>query len=195
MKKENIYFHVRGSAPSRSGSGLTSTARRRRTMSERILRTINCGIMILAIFAIAAAAVSAQNEPPQRSLAGVWEVTTTPRNCTTGVPLPAAAFQAIYMFHKDGTLVSWYSQGTPAPGQGLWRREPGWSDYSFKLRRLLRTTTSPPVFAGTQELGGTIRLSESGDEYTSEEYMIVYGLDGVPSTPSCINSVGRRLSF
>jgi hypothetical protein len=150
---------------------------------------------ILTMFAVTHATVMAQSDPPARSPEGVWEVTTTPRNCATGDPVPTAAFRGLYTFHKDGTVISWYSSGTPAPGHGLWRREFGRTDFSFKLRRLLRTTTTPPVFSGTQELGGTLTLSESGDQYTSVEYMIVYDVNGVPGTPACIDSVATRFTL
>lgn len=165
-------------------------------MKRKTLATIKYRLITIAIaLSISQAMVSAQNAPPERTLEGVWEVRTTPRNCTTGDPIPAAAFVGLYTFHKDGTMISWYSSGTPATGQGLWRRELGWSDYSFKLRRLLRSTTTPSVFSGKQEIGGTLTLSESGDEYTSDEYMIVYSIDGVPGTPACINSVGTRFKL
>ena len=163
-------------------------------MKSAAASTISKKIMVIVI-AIAASQVPviAQSEAPNRSMEGVWTVKTTPRNCTTGDPIPPAAFEAIYSFYRDGTMISWYSMGTPSTGQGLWRRELGWSDYSFKLVRILRSTTG--VFSGRQEIGGTLVLSESGDEYTSDEYMIVYSIDGVPGTPSCINSVGKRFTL
>src|SRR5688572_11786151 len=158
--------------------------------------TIKYGMTAIVItLAVVQATLLAQGEVPERSLEGMWEVTTTPRNCATGEPIPTAAFRALYTFHKDGTLINWYSQGTPATGHGLWRRELGRTDYSFKLRRLLRTTTVPAVFGGTQEIGGTVTLSDSGDEFASDEYMIVYSPDGVAGTPACINSVGTRFKL
>ena len=151
-------------------------------------------IVILIAFALLQINVDAQdNNGQERSLTGVWEVKTTPRNCSTGDPIPAAAFVALYTFHQDGTMISWYSSGTPSMGQGLWRRENGWSDYSFKLVRILRGTTG--AFSGKQEIGGILALSESGNEYTTDEWMIVYGLDGVPTTPACISSVGTRFKL
>ncbi len=160
------------------------------------ISTIKYGLMAIVVaLAVVQTTVFAQGEAPKRSLEGVWEVTLTPRNCATGEPIPAAGFRAMFTFHKDGTLTNWYSQGTPATGHGLWRSKLGRTDYSFKLRRLLRTTTTPAVFSGTQELGGTMTLSESGDEYTSDEYMIVFDVNGVPGTPACLNSVGTRFKL
>lgn len=160
-------------------------------MKINTLSTMKYGIIAIFIaFACSQVTVKAQVE---RSLEGVWEARTTPRNCTTGDPIPAAAFESLYTFHRDRTMASWYSSGTPAAGHGLWRRENGWNSYSFKLIRILRTPAG--VYSGKQVLGGTIELNEAGDEYTSDEYMIVYGIDGVPTTQSCINSVGRRFKL
>jgi hypothetical protein len=156
--------------------------------------TTHCGIIVILIaFLLLQINVDAQDRSLERSLEGVWQVRTIPRNCTTGEPIPAAAFEALYTFHRDRKMTSWYSSGTPSPGQGLWRSELGWRDYSFRLVRILRTPTM--VYSGKQEIGGTLTLNESGDLYTSDEYMIVYSIDGVPSTPACINSVGTRFTM
>ena len=150
-------------------------------------------MLVMITLAMAQASVTAQNEPPERSIEGVWEVATTPRDCTTGEPIPTATFVGLYTFHKDGTMISWYSSGTPSTGHGLWRRETGWSDYSFKLVRILRNTAG--VFSGKSEIGGTLTLSESGDQYTSDEYNTAYSIDGVPGIPRCTNSVGTRFKL
>jgi hypothetical protein len=156
--------------------------------------TIKYGLMAIVIaLAVMQSTVFAQGEAPKRSLEGVWELRTTPRNCTTGDPIPTAAFEAIYTFQSDGTLSATVSGGAPFPFHGLWRREHGWSDYSFKQVRILRNAAG--LFSGKQEIGGTLTLSESGDELTSDEYMIVYSIDGVPGTPACINSVGTRFKL
>lgn len=144
---------------------------------------------IIVALAFSVANVTAQNGA-SRSLEGVWEVKTTPRNCTTNDPIPAAAFEVLYTFHMDGKMTATVPTGTPLPFHGLWRREHGWSDYSFKQTRFLRSATG--TFSGKQVMGGTLTLSESGEEYTSNEYMIVFSVDGIPATPTCINSVGKR---
>lgn len=41
----------------------------------------------------------------------------------------------------------------------------------------------------------TLVLSESGDEFTTDAYTIVYSVDGIPGTPSCSNSVGTRFKL
>lgn len=172
----------------------TTSGMEKKTMIKTRLVAIKYGLIAIAIgLSISQATISAQEEPPVRGLEGVWEVTTTPRDCTTGEPIPTAAFVGLYTFHGDGTMISWYSSGTPSTGHGLWRRESGWSDYSFKLVRILRSTTG--IFSGKGEIGGTLTLNESGDQYTSDEYSIAYSIDGVPGTPRCINSVGTRFKM
>lgn len=163
-------------------------------MIKTRLAAIRYGLIAIAIgLSISQATISAQEEPPVRDLEGVWEVTTTPRDCSTGEPIPTAAFVGLYTFNGDGTMISWYSSGTPSTGHGLWRREAGWRDYSFKLVRILRSTTG--IFSGKGEIGGTLTLNESGNQYTSDEYSIAYSIDGVPGTPRCINSVGTRFKM
>jgi hypothetical protein len=159
-------------------------------MKSKRFKKFNSAAVIVILVVVQAATARAQDGGPERLLTGVWEVATTPRDCATGEPIPAAAFVGLYTFHGDGTMMSWYSSGTPSTGHGLWKRERGWGSYSFKLARILRATTGG--FSGKQEVGGTVTLSENGDGYASDEYMIVYDLNGVPGTPRCINSVGTR---
>ena len=163
-------------------------------MKHSTLSILKTAIMAITIALITPQIAESQDQAPERTLEGVWEVTTMPRNCTTGDPVPTAAFVAIHTFSRDGTMNSTVSSGTPLPFHGLWRREMGWSEYSFRRIRILRSSTTN-LYAGKQEIGGTLTLSESGDEYSSDEYMIVYSVDGVPSTPACINSVGTRFKM
>ena len=62
---------------------------------------------------------------------------------------------------------------------GLWRRDRGWSDYSFKFVHLRRNLTTG-LFAGKQEGGGTLVLSESGDEFTTGGSTTVFDVNGNP---------------
>ncbi len=73
-------------------------------IKTRLAATIKLGLIAIAIaLSSSQATVSAQKEPPERSLEGVWEVTTTPRDCTTGEPSPPAFF-GLYTFN-NGQLV------------------------------------------------------------------------------------------
>jgi hypothetical protein len=185
-------------------------------MKRTTLRNMKCGIimtvviLMISVVPVTAQSVTAKDEAPERSLAGtqsrgrerslegVWLVTITPRNCTTGDPIPTAAFESLYTFHRDGTMLVSFRNNTfvleRTAAHGLWRRDRGWSDYSFKFVHLRRNLTTG-LFAGKQEGGGTLVLSESGDEFTTDGYSIVYSVDGIPGTPGCSNSVGTRFKL
>lgn len=174
-------------------------------MKRTTLRNMKCGIILtvvilmISVAPVTAQFVTAKDKAPERSLEGVWLVHTTPRNCATGDPNPTAAFESLYTFHRDGTMLvslrnnSLVLERTAA--HGLWRRDHGWSDYSFKFVHLRRNFTTG-LFAGKQESGGTLVLSESGDEYTTDGNTIAYNVDGTPAGPGgCSNSVGTRFKL
>ncbi|MGH9949670.1 MAG: hypothetical protein ACRD6X_21075, partial [Pyrinomonadaceae bacterium] len=131
----------------------------------------------------------------RRTLIGVWEVTVTPRFCTTGDPIPNAAFQALFTFHRDSTLSAWFQNAqitlTRSPSHGLWKRERGWSDFSFKFVHLRYNSTG--AFIGKQEAEGILVLSESGDEITTDSSTQIFDVNGIPTgIIGCSTSVGTR---
>jgi hypothetical protein len=169
-------------------------------MKRTTRRNMKCGIiMTVVILMISVVPVTAQSEAPERSLEGVWLVKTTPRNCATGDPTPTAAFESLNTFHKDGTMLASLRNNSllleRTAAHGLWRRDLGWSDYSFKFVHLRRNLTTG-LFAGKQESGGTLVLSESGDEFTTDSNTIAFNVDGTPAGPGgCANSVGTRFKL
>ena len=126
--------------------------------------------------------------PQDRSLVGVWLVQITPRNCATGDPIPTAAFEALYTFHEDKTMLVSLRNNTltleRTAAHGLWRRDLGVSDYSFKFVHIRRNVATG-AFAGYQEGAGTLVLADSGDEFTT---------DG-STAMGCSNSVGTRFKL
>ena len=173
-------------------------------MKTTTLRNMKCGIimtvviLMISVVPVTAQSLTAQGEAPERSLEGVWLVKTTPRNCTTGDSTPAAAFEALYTFHRDGTMLVSLRNNTfvveRTAAHGLWRRDRGWSDYSFKFIHLRRNLTTG-LFAGKQEAVGTLVLSESGDEFTTDGSTVGYSVDGIPGPGGCSNSVGTRFKL
>lgn len=182
-----------------SEAQIDSPMKEETAMTRRTLRNMKCGIiMTVVILTISVVRVRAQDKAPERSLEGVWLVQITPRNCTTGDPIPTAAFESLFTFHRDGTMLVSFRNNTfvleRTAAHGLWRRDRGWSDYSLKFVHLRRNLTTG-LFAGKQEGGGTLVLSESGDEFTTDGYSIVYSVDGIPGMPGCSNSVGTRFKL
>ena len=174
-------------------------------MKRTTLRNMKCGIIVtvvilmISVVPVTAQSDTAQSEAPERSLEGVWLVKITPRNCATGDPIPTAAFESLFTFHKDGTMLVSFRNNTfvleRTAAHGLWRRDLGWSDYSFKFVHLRRNLTTG-LFAGKQESFGTLVLSESGDEFTTDAHTIAYSVDGIPVLPpGCSNAVGTRFKL
>ena len=169
-------------------------------MKPRMLSTITQAIMAIAIaVALSQATVTGQDQAPVRSLAGVWLVQITPRNCATGVPILAAAFEALLTFHEDKTMSVSFRNNTltleRTAAHGLWRRDIGWSEYSFKFVHI-RRNVSTGAFAGLQESAGTLILAESSDEFTTDASTTVFDVSGNPvGTPGCSNSVGTRFKL
>ena len=170
-------------------------------MRDKTLRTIKYVIMatIMAL-ALSQAQVNAQGAASvERSVEGVWLVTITPRNCTTGDPIPGAAFESLYTFHYGGTMTVSFRNNSltleRTAAHGLWRRDHGWSEYSLKFVHL-RRTISTGAFAGKQESDATLVLSENGDEFTTDGSTTVFNVNGDPvGTPGCSTSVGTRFKL
>ena len=182
-------------------------------MKRTKIRNMKCGIimtvviLMISVVPVTAQSVTAKDEAPEgsrdvdearrrkRSLEGVWLVQITPRNCTTGDPIPTAAFESLYTFHKDGTMLVSFRNNSlvleRTAAHGLWERDRGWRDYSFKFVHIRRTLTTG-LFAGKQEGGGTLVLNKGDDEFTTDGYAVVYSVDGIPGPPGCSNSVGKR---
>jgi hypothetical protein len=169
-------------------------------MKRTMLSTLTQAILAIAIaVAVSQATVTGQDQAPDRSLAGVWLVKITPRNCATGDPIPTATFEALYTFHEDKNMSVSFRNNTltleRTAAHGLWRRDLGWSEYSFKFVHI-RRNVSTGTFAGLQESAGTLVLAESGDEFTTDASTTGFDVNGNPvGTPSCSNSVGARFKF
>src|SRR5262245_58661080 len=74
-----------------------------------------------------------ENQPP--TIVGVWQVIRGGVNCNDPNQV-LATFPAIMTFHRDGTLTA--AAKSPVTGpfdtpeHGLWQREPGSQNYSFR---------------------------------------------------------------
>lgn len=167
----------------------------------RTHRKFTYSVMALVIaLAISPAVVTAQSgDEPERSLVGVWRSTILPHNCTTGVPNPTAAFESLFTFNSDGTMSAWVQNSvvtiTRGPAHGLWRRDRGWNEYSFKFVHL-RYNLTTGAFSGKQESGGTLVLGDTGDEFTTQGSTQVFDAAGNPlPQQGCSTSVGTRFKL
>ena len=125
-------------------------------------------------------------------------MTITPRNCVTGVPIPAATFPALFTFEKDGTMSAWAQNATitttRSPTAGLWQREHGRTEYSMRFVHL-RYNLTTGAFIGKQEGRGSLILSDTGDEFTSEGSSRGFDASGNPLSSGCSSSIGTRFKL
>lgn len=156
---------------------------------------VGTALAILILFGATQIFVSGQsNGTRERTIQGVWRTVVTPRNCLTGVQV-APAFPGLFTFNKGDTMAE-YGIGpgqTPAlrsPGHGLWQREQGWQDYSFKFT-FLRYNASG-AFIGSQKITATLELGASGDDFTTNSALEILDANGNVVGTGCATASGTR---
>ena len=125
-----------------------------------------------------------------RSLVGVWLTQVTRRNCVTGEPIGATS-QIQLTFAKGGTLLETIGPSTlRSPGNGIWKREHGWNEYSF-AQRFMRFDAAGS-FIGSGVVRVALTLDETGDHYTSTATNDVLDAAGNVIASGCATSVSTR---
>lgn len=161
-------------------------------MNTKVLLTF-AAISLATVFSPATATTKGSAKP-ERSVAGVWTVTISPRNCVTSLPIQGAVNEGLFTFFKDGTTSAWTQNAaitvTRSPGHGLWHRERGWRKYSYAFVHLRYDGSG--FFSGKQMATGTLELSENGNEFTAEGTNTIYDLEGHPAGTGCANILGTR---
>ena len=163
--------------------------------------TPNAMAFVLAIVLVAAlspAKADGQSSTGvKRSLVGTWTVTTTPRNCTTGAPIPGAEFEGLFTFHDDGTMSAWAQNAfitvTRSPSQGVWQRDHGWNKHSFAFVHLRYDLSG--IFVGKQVAEGSLALKQSGDRFTTESTTALFDANGLSLGGGCATSAGTRFDL
>ena len=124
------------------------------------------------------------------SLVGVWLTQVTRRNCDTGEPIGATS-QTQLTFAKGGTLLETIGPSIfRSPGNGIWKREHGWNEYSF-AQRFMRFDAAG-LFVGSGVVRAAITLDETGDHYTSTATNDVLDVNGNVIGSGCATSVSTR---
>ncbi len=161
----------------------------------RILK-LTCGSALMAIAALTVAFSFASGQTAERTPQGVWRTMVTPVNCQTGQPV-APAFPGLLSFNEGGTMSEYginSAQGqTPAlrsPSHGVWQRELGWQNYSFKFI-FLRYNASGG-FIGTQKITAALELGASSDEFTTHAAIEVFDANNNLIGSGCATTAGTR---
>ena len=167
-------------------------------MQRKIQKAIIGSIIAVAIaLAISYGGVVAQDvQAPERSLDGVWLITITARNCTTGEPL-TAGFTTVFTFYKDTTMLASFLGSLTlerTAAHGVWRRDLAWNQYSYKFVHFRRNVVTGAL-AGKQESEGTLVLSDSGDAFTGNSSTTVFDAAGNPGTPGCSSTAATRFQL
>jgi hypothetical protein len=123
---------------------------------------------------------AASANPPSRTIEGVWYTLVTPSNCQTGNPV-APPLRGLFTFHEGGTM-SEYGIGpgsSPAlrsPGHGLWQRDHGWQQYTFRFT--FYRYDGQGLFLGSQRVSGRLQLEASGDRLNTQSTVGIYDAAG-----------------
>lgn len=160
---------------------------------------ITFGIMaIITAVAISQSTITAQNPPVdpggfrEPSLVGVWVTQVTRRNCDTGEPIGTSRIQVT--FAEGGTLLETIGPNIlRSPGNGIWKREHGWNEYSYALRFMRFDAAG--VFVGSGVVRAAITLDETGNNYTSTATNDVLDAAGNVISSGCATSVSTRFSM
>ena len=169
-------------------------------MKRITFTSITFGIMaIITAVAISQSIITAQNPPVdpvgfrEPSLVGVWLTQVTRRSCDTGEPI-AATGRIQLTFAEGGTFLETIGPSIfRSPGNGIWKREPGWNEYSYALRFMRYDAAGS--FIGSGVVRAAITLDETGDHYTSTATNDVLDVNGNVIGSGCATSVSTRFSM
>ena len=114
--------------------------------------------------AVAASTILVWSDGPANhtpTIEGVWQVTRGGVNCNDPAQDVGLRFPALMTFHRDGTLSgaakSPVTGPFDTPEHGLWQREPGRGNYSF--RALQYRYDGSGAFAGSLVLTANVELT------------------------------------
>ena len=171
-------------------------------MKRMTVTSITLAIMAIVIaFATSRSTIRAQSplvsvsgqsdEGHERSLVGVWVTLVTRRNCDTGEPIGTSRIQVT--FAEGGTFLETIGPNIlRSPGNGIWKREHGWNEYSYALRFMRYDAAG--VFVGSGVVRAAITLDETGDHYTSTATNDVLDVNGNVIASGCATSVSTRFT-
>jgi hypothetical protein len=172
-------------------------------MKRMTVTSITLAIMAIVIaFAMSRSTIRAQNPPVsvsgqsdeghEPSLVGVWVTQVTRRNCDTGEPIATNRIQLT--FAEGGTFLETIGPSIlRSPGNGIWKREHGWNEYSYALRFMRFDAAG--VFVGSGVVRAALTLDETGDHYTATATNDVLDAAGNVISSGCATSVSTRFSM
>jgi hypothetical protein len=162
-------------------------------MKQTFLKLISVLALLMAVGGTQISVSGQSDEGHEPSLVGVWVTQVTRRNCETGEPI-AATGNSQNTFAKGGTLLETIGPSIfRSPGNGIWKRESGWNEYSIALRFMRFDAAGS--FVGSGVVRAAVTLDETGNHYTSTATNDVLDVNGNVIASGCATSVSTRFSM
>ena len=148
-------------------------------------------MILLLVGATLAWSDSGENHTP--TIEGVWQVTRVGVNCNDPNQERGLPFPAIMTFHRDGTVSgaakSPVTGPFDTPEHGLWKREPGRHNYSF--RELQYRYDGNGAFAGSLVLTANVELTDA-NSFIYRATIQLADASGDPIATLCGKATGTR---
>jgi hypothetical protein len=127
------------------------------------------------------------------TIEGVWQVSRQGVDCNDPNQLRGTPFPAIMTFHRDGTVTgaakSPVTGPFDTPEYGLWEREPGSQNYSF--REMNYRYDGNGTFIGSLVLTGDLDLTDA-NSFTYSATIQLFDPNGNLLTSLCGRGTGTR---
>ena len=162
------------------------------------MKTITKTIAVIT-FAVAASTLLVWSDPGEKgenhrpTIEGVWQVTRGGVNCNDPSQALGPTFPALMSFHRDGIVSG--SAKSPVTGpfdtaeHGLWKREPGRHNYSF--REVSYRYDGNGAFAGPLVLTANVELTSANSFIYSSTIEIIDANGNLIAT-HCGKATGTR---
>ena len=161
-------------------------------MKQTFLKLSSVLALLMAVGGTQISVSGQSDEGHEPSLVGVWVTQVTRRNCETGEPIGTSRSQNT--FAKGGTLLETIGPSIfRSPGNGIWKRESGWNEYSFALRFMRFDAAGS--FVGSGVVRAALTLDETGGHYTSTATNDILDVNGNVIGSGCATSVSTRFSM
>ena len=150
----------------------------------------------VATLAVAASSLLVWSDPAENhtpTIEGVWQVTRQGVNCNDPNQALQPPFPAIMAFHRDG-IVSGAAKSPvtgpfDTPEHGLWKREPGSQNYSF--RELQYRYDGSGTFLGSLVITANVELTGANSFIYSSAIQLA-NASGDPIATLCGRATGTR---
>ena len=125
----------------------SQTKKNQQTKEQKMKLKTQIAVITLAVAASSLLVWSNPGENHTPTIEGVWQVTRGGFACNDPNQTLIGTFPALMTFHRDGTVSgaakSPVTGPFDTPEHGLWQREPGSQNYSFREVSYNMTATAP----------------------------------------------------